>query len=140
MRSVWAGLVGAVLAVGGAQAGNSCPETKAVMVAVDHKWAGYENYPIANRNLIGRKFQVIKRTAGPAKRTEHVLLKAGSEVYVLRSEWAPRTTGTLFTSTTARAKPRPALAPHTVDVDSYPTTTIFSGPLKGLTLQVKSCA
>lgn len=140
MRAVVFGLIGAVLAVGGALAETkSCPETRAVVAAVDHKWAGYEDYPIGNVALIGREFRVLKRTSGPAPRTEHLFLKSGGEVYVLRSEWTPRTTGTLYTSTTARAKNRPAIKPKVVEVESFPTTTIFSGPLKGLTLQVKSC-
>lgn len=138
MRSVWVGLIGSAFAICGAQAAPSCPETKAVLVAVDHKWAGYD-YSVAEPAFVGREFRPIKRTTGPAPRTEHLLLKSGGKTYVLRSEWTPRTTGTLYTSTTARAKFRPALEPRTVTVEDFETQTIFSGPLKGLTLQVKSC-
>lgn len=139
MRAMLVGVIGAVLAVGAAQAGASCPETKSVLVAVDHKWAGYEDYPVTNPDLIGREFKVVKRTIGPVRRTEHLLLTSSGKSYVLRSEWAPRTTGTLYTSTLARPRSRPTIAPKTVTIGSFPTTTIFDGPLKGLTLQVKSC-
>jgi hypothetical protein len=138
MRAVWFGLVSAVLASSGAQAASSCLETNAVFVAVDHKWAGYD-YPITNPSLVGREFRVLKRMAGPVRRTEDLLLRSGGRSYVLRSEWALRTTGTLYTSTTVRPKPRPSIAAKTVSVEDFETQTIFSGPLKGLTLQVKSC-
>lgn len=63
MRAIFLGLVGAVLASAGAQAG--CPVDRAVLVLVDQKSEYFLNEPLARPDLVGKTFRISRYVEAP---------------------------------------------------------------------------
>jgi hypothetical protein len=156
MRAVAVGLIGAVLALGGAQAASTCPVNRAEVTVKDtgERYAGME---VIRPDLVGQTFRVRRYSAvEDVRQLAHRdgALNLGYEAYDLRgkvdglyikrerSATAPAVAAISWTSatgTTERAhvdwgkgRPERVKVGQTLDY-------VFDGPLTSLTLVVSAC-
>lgn len=144
MRTGLVALISAVVTMPGAWAASfnamSCRDNGSLVVAYDWKedpnWSSRPS--IAHPENIGREFRLIKRTDGPFKNTNHIILQSGDKTFVIREKYGSPP-GPVITSAAGPVKDRPAQPEAVTEIGRFITQTITNGPLQGLRLKVKVC-
>lgn len=141
MRALLIGLAGVLAVIGGAEAGEQCSETQAILQAVPAQYQGPQK--AARPDLVGRDFRVVRVLGANNKWTKVLLLSDGAEQFVLGLIVTPRTVpGSFYASWTVSDPTRPRLtkklSAEPIDGDQY-AYLIQKGPMAGLELNVTGC-